>query len=75
MHFAWVLPGTPAFPGCCFIVAVIPVETGHRADTGAELILSGVWKTPHGGHHMAVGFQQPGVICKIRNLIWKVDPI
>lgn len=70
MRFAWVLPDTPAFPGSCLIVAVIPVEMGHRADMGAEL-----WKTPQGGHHVAVGFQQPGVICKIRILIWKVDPI
>lgn len=57
------------------MVTAIPVETAHRADTGAELIPAGVWKTPHGEHHVAVGFQQPGVICKIRILIWKVDPI
>lgn len=75
MHFAWVLPGTPAFPVSCGMVSAVPVETGHKADIGAELIPGGVWKKLHGEHHVAVGFQQPGVTCKIRILIWKVDPI
>lgn len=52
-----------------------PSGRGHRAGSRAELIPSRVWKMPHGGFHVAVNFQQTEVVCKIRILIWKVDPI
>lgn len=56
--------------------STFPMDLGAEQSPGTGGITSPAGRGyQHRGHHVAAGFRQPGVIFKIRLLIWKVDPI